>query len=95
MLTTLGTYSNLSDQELDTIAREAQRNHIGIGLRMLKGYICGKGIRVQWERIRQSLIRTDPSGVHERWKESIRRRKYWVPGPLSLWHIDGNHKLIR
>ena len=62
---------------------------------MLKGYLRGKGLRVQWERIRQSLLRTDPSGVHQRWRESIRRRKYWVPGPLALWHIDGNHKLIR
>ncbi|XP_034084612.1 uncharacterized protein LOC117554328 isoform X1 [Gymnodraco acuticeps] len=24
-----------------------------------------------------------------------RRRKYFVPAPNSLWHIDGNHKLIR
>ena len=62
---------------------------------MLKGYLRGKGLRVQWERVRQSLLRTDPSGVHQRWSESIRRRKYWVPGPLALWHIDGNHKLIR
>ena len=23
------------------------------------------------------------------------RRKYHVPGPLALWHVDGNHKLIR
>ncbi|RMX42821.1 hypothetical protein pdam_00025611 [Pocillopora damicornis] len=25
----------------------------------------------------------------------VRRRSYQVQGPLSLWHIDGNHKLIR
>jgi len=23
------------------------------------------------------------------------RRTYSVRGPLELWHIDGNHKLIR
>lgn len=23
------------------------------------------------------------------------RRKYWVPGPQSLWHQDGHHALIR
>ena len=23
------------------------------------------------------------------------RRPYSVPGPNSLWHIDGHHKLIR
>ena len=26
---------------------------------------------------------------------TINRRKYQVPAPLSLWHIDGNHKFIR
>lgn len=25
----------------------------------------------------------------------LRWRQYSVPGPNSLWHIDGNHKLIR
>ncbi|KAG5281566.1 hypothetical protein AALO_G00073760 [Alosa alosa] len=25
----------------------------------------------------------------------IPRRPYSVPSPLSLWHIDGNHKLVR
>ena len=25
----------------------------------------------------------------------VRRRHYSVPGPLSLWHLDGNHKIIR
>lgn len=25
----------------------------------------------------------------------IQRRSYYVQGPLSLWHIDGNDKLIR
>ena len=29
---------------------------------MLKGYLRGKGLRVRWERSRQSLLRTDPSG---------------------------------
>ena len=25
----------------------------------------------------------------------VHRRKYSVPAPNSLWHIDGYHKLIR
>lgn len=73
------------------MVRDAQRGHPGIGLRMLMGHVRGKGLRIQWERVRQSLLRTD----HQRWRESIRRRVYRVPGPLALWHIDGNHKLIR
>ena len=38
----------------------------------------------------------DPVGVTERWLQGlVSRRKYNVKGPLSLWHIDGSHKLIR
>lgn len=59
------------------------------------GNIRSQRFRIKWERVRQSLLRTDPSGVHQRWRESIRRRVYRVSGPLALWHIDGNHKLIR
>ena len=62
---------------------------------MLKGLLHSKGHRVQRERIRQSLLRTDPMGVIHRWKEAARRRHYNVQSPLALWHIDGNHKLIR
>lgn len=94
-LSVSGTYSNISDEELDNVVRVAQSGHPGIGLRMLMGHMRSKGLRIQWHRVRQSLLRTDPSGVHQRWRDSIRRRKYCVPGPLALWHIDGNHKLIR
>ena len=62
---------------------------------MLMSHVCGKGFRIQWEKIRQSLLRADPLGVHQRCRESIRCHVYRVSGPLALWHIDGNHKLIR
>ena len=62
---------------------------------MLKGLLQSQGHRVQRERLRQSLIRTDPLGVLQRWTVAVRRRKYNVNSPLALWHIDGNHKLIR
>ena len=29
-----------------------------------------------------------------RWAALIKRRKYNVPGPNSLWHIDGHHSLV-
>ena len=62
---------------------------------MSSGFLYSKGHRVQRERIRQSLLRTDPSGAAQRWKQAVKRRRYNVHSPLSLWHIDGNHKLIR
>ena len=36
----------------------------------------------------------DPVGTVLRWNQAVYRRKYSVPRPNSLWHIDGNHKLI-
>ena len=39
--------------------------------------------------------RVEPEGVTVRWTSAVQRRKYSVFSPLSLWHLDGNHKLIR
>ncbi len=33
--------------------------------------------------------------VTNRFFRSINRRTYSVPGSQALWHLDGNHKLIR
>ena len=90
----VGTYNNISDDHLHNLVRQAQSEHNKIGLRLLMGYVQNQGYRVQWKRVRQLLLRTDPTGVYQRWRAFIRRRQYWVPGPLALWHIDGNHKLI-
>ena len=37
----------------------------------------------------------DPVGTALRWRGSICWRKYSVRCPNALWHIDGNHKMIR
>ena len=54
-----------------------------------------QGIRVQRHRLRSSVKRVDPVGQRLREFTNIRRRIYNVHSPLALWHIDGNHKLIR
>ena len=43
------------------------------------------------------MRRVDPEGVLLRTLQSrpVLRRAYQVARSLSLWHIDGNHKLIR
>lgn len=46
-------------------------------------------------RLRGSIKRADPVGQRLRSINPIRRRVYNVRSPLSLWHMDGNHKLIR
>ncbi|XP_048064108.1 uncharacterized protein LOC125278820 [Megalobrama amblycephala] len=48
-------------------------------------------------RVLASLRRVDPEGMELRrlHLKTSRRRRYSVPAPNSVWHIDGNHKLIR
>jgi len=41
------------------------------------------------------MLRVNAVGVALRTVHRMRRRSYRVAGPNSLWHIDGNHKLIR
>ena len=45
--------------------------------------------------LRASIHRVDPEGTAIRRSVAIRRRVYHAEGPNSVWHIDGNHKLIR
>lgn len=59
------------------------------------GHLTSRGFRIQQLRVRESMRRVDPEGTIARRLFTINRRVYSVPSPLSLWHIDGNHKLIR
>ena len=65
------------------------------GKKTIEGELISQGIRVQRRRLRASLKRVDPVGRRLRSLNAIRRRMYNVPSPLALWHMDGNHKLIR
>ena len=91
----IATYSTISDEQLDELVREAQSRNPNTGICLTKGFVMGKGHHVQHYRIMESLIRTDPAAMMDRWAQTVRRRKYQFLSPLSLWHIDGNHKLIR
>lgn len=96
-LSVRGTYSNLTDQELDLTVQEILRVHPNTGNRRMSGYLAARGVRIQQRKIRESMRRVDPEGTLIRALELnvINRRRYSVPSPLALWHIDGNHKLIR
>ena len=50
---------------------------------------------VQRNRLRASIQRVNPHATALRRIETVKRRVYSGDGPNSLWHIDGNHKLIR
>ena len=89
------TYSSISDGELDYIICGVQQQHPNWGNRLMYGHLISIGIRVQFNRVRESQSRIDPEGSFLRKLRILNRRKYFVPGPQWLWHIDGYHKLIR
>ncbi|WAR13553.1 hypothetical protein MAR_027733, partial [Mya arenaria] len=65
----------------------------------IQSLLLSQGLKVQELRVRQVVRECDPCGVLFRkvflTSCRIQRRTYSVSGPQALWHIDGNHKLIR
>uniref|UniRef100_A0A9J8DGK1 Integrase core domain-containing protein n=1 Tax=Cyprinus carpio carpio TaxID=630221 RepID=A0A9J8DGK1_CYPCA len=96
-LSTRFTYSSLSDSELDDAVIFIKTRIPNAGYRMVKGCLQANGHRVQWNRIKESMHRVDAPGILERMTQlgCIVRRTYFVQQPLSLVHVDTNHKLIR
>jgi hypothetical protein len=94
-LSVAATYSSLSDDDLDTLTKEIQQIFPMCGNRQMMGQLLARGIRVQQYRVRESQRRIDPEGSMLRRLNSIHRRVYKVYAPRALYHIDGNHKLIR
>ncbi|XP_038071086.1 uncharacterized protein LOC119739983 [Patiria miniata] len=92
----LGSYCDLSDDALDMTLREVIGHNKNVGSEGARDRLKSRGIKVQRQRVRDAMERVDPAGValralHPRLERSV----YNVAGPNSLWHIDGNHKLIR
>ena len=90
-----GSFAAISDADLDSVVREISIEQPFSGIRLVRGVLDSRRIHVPRERVRMSLHRVDPVNVQLRRSILVRRRQYSVAGPNSLWHIDGNHKLIR
>ena len=86
---TLSSYTEISDHDLDYQVRIIQRDFPNAG------HLRSQGVHVQRQRLRQSVARTDLICRRARWHQTLSRRAYSVPGPNSLWHIDGHHSLVR
>ena len=90
-------FSDITDELLEQNVAEILNDFPNTGIRRMKGYLSARGMNIQRERVRSALWAVDPGGIINRslYSTIVTRRKYFVPGPLALWHIDGNHKLIR
>ena len=94
--TLIKTWTCISDEDLDNIVKGFyDRSGAMLGQTFIIGYVQSKGIRVKRSRIRESIARVDPVNTVLRWGMVVSRRKYSVPWPNSLWHLDGHHSLIR
>ncbi|KAK3581807.1 hypothetical protein CHS0354_028814 [Potamilus streckersoni] len=91
-------YSLLCDEELDQEVKKLTTEFPFVVYRTISAILLSQGHRVQEYRIRQAMLNVDPQGVLFRrlfiTTCRVQRRTY-VSGPQFLWHIDGNHKLVR
>ncbi|XP_019206225.1 uncharacterized protein LOC109199126 isoform X3 [Oreochromis niloticus] len=89
--------NSVSDEDLDVIVSDIHHHHPNTGYKMILGHLRSRKILVTRRRVLASLRRVDPQGIQMRRfsLQTTRRRRYFVPAPNSMWHIDGNHKLIR
>lgn len=62
---------------------------------LIRALLRAQGVLVTRSRVREMLIRVNPAAAARRWSRTVARRVYHVPYPNSLWHIDGNMRLIR
>lgn len=86
-----GYLSNMSDDDLDRLVHLLRSHYPRAGIQILDGMLRNLGHILPKERIQQSLIHVDP--VHRVFERiRIRRHRYNVPGPNSLWHHDGHHR---
>ncbi|XP_037830460.1 uncharacterized protein LOC119617641 [Kryptolebias marmoratus] len=88
-------YTAISDVQLNRFVAEILQSTTNAGETYVHGSLRSRGLRIQRWRVRQSLLEIDPVGRCFRRRHAIRRRIYHVSTSNQLWHIDGNHKLVR
>lgn len=89
-------YTTMSDDQLDNKVKQLLYGNQQVGANSVIARLASQGINVQRERIRESMQCVDAIGVALRGLSGpVNHRHYFVPSPNSIWHVDGNHKLVR
>ena len=88
-------YTDINEVDLDRAIIAIKRNYPNDGERLVTGHLAAQGIIIPRAKLRASIHRVDPINTALRRSVTVRRRVYNVQGPNILWHIDGNHKLIK
>ena len=88
-------FTEISPSELDHVLEAIKAEHPNAGEVMLRGHLLQQSINVPRRILREAVHRVDHVNTVMRRSRMIRRRAYSVLYPNFLWHIDGNHKMIR
>ena len=88
-------FSLISESDLDDVIKDIKVSHPSSGEVMMQGHLMHRGIKVPREKLRSAIHRVDHDNTVNRRTSVIRRRVYSTHCPNSVWHIDGNHKMIR
>ena len=78
-------YADISDNDLHLKLRSIKSTHPNDGEVIPAGHLLSQGIRVQWEKLRASIHRVDPTGTAER-SVAVRKRVYHVDAANDVWH---------
>ena len=88
-------YTDISDRDLDETVKRIKCDHPNDGEVLMQAHLLRLGVHVQRQRLRLAIHRVDPANTALRRAATVKRRVYQVEGPNTVWHLDGNHKLIR
>lgn len=84
-------FSNIGDEDLDEHVRDILQNTTpDTGGHLVEGVLMARGLKIQ---ITRAGVNPIMSAIRQH-SFRIVRRKYSVPCPNALWHIDGDYKLI-
>lgn len=89
------SFTNITESELDELLKSIKTEYPTIGEVMLQGQLLHIGIKVPRAKLRSAIHRIDHANTVCRRSNVISRRVYTAPHPNAVWHIDGNHKMIR
>lgn len=78
------------DDEVErTIIRIREQGNQSLGEKGIMTALQLEGLVLPRAQIRRALYRVDGPGRHARWQQVRKKRRYAVPFPLALIHIDG------
>ena len=85
-------FAPISDQDPVIHIKESHPSSDGV---MIQGHLLHNDVKVPQDKLRAAIHRVDHTNTISRHSSIIRRRVYATPHLNAVWHLDGNHKLIR